>query len=271
MEKTRPPENAKLELFFSIVSTKDSTKSEYCGKKLCPANYYLYRILVRFMKIIKAYPMKKQLHFWAKASIFSFLTCFLTFYNTANSQTTVNFSVAQPTPMVVKFEVDYKPDRLTFVFWDSTTTNPVDWYWDFGDGVDTMVQNTSHIYAAKGIYNVCLSVKNSDNCRDTTCVEINSFLGIDNFSQVEHSVRLSPNPFTSELNIQFELFEASNVNVKLYNLLGDEVSILTQGYLSAGTVSLGLNERDNAKLDAGIYFLRFDINGSSFTKKVIRN
>jgi len=41
-------------------------------------------------------------------------------------------------------------------FTDLTTNNPTNWYWDFGDGNTSTLQNPLHQYAAYGLYTVTL-------------------------------------------------------------------------------------------------------------------
>jgi hypothetical protein len=186
------------------------------------------------------------------------------------AQTTLNFSLTQPLQVEAKYTVDYKSDRVTFVFWDSSSTTITSWFWDFGDSSFANTQHASHKYAEKGIYTVCLAVQNSDNCRDTTCAEVNSYLGIDNEDFAEKSLQVFPNPFRSELNVQLELMKASKVIIKMYNLLGDEVAVLANGRYEAGSLKLTYNKSALAN-NAGVYFLKIDINGTTITKKVLGN
>ncbi|MDA8326794.1 MAG: PKD domain-containing protein [Nitrospiraceae bacterium] len=50
---------------------------------------------------------------------------------------------------------------LTVNFTDLSTTSPISWYWDFGDGSTSTSQNPSHVYASPGTYNVTLTATNS--------------------------------------------------------------------------------------------------------------
>jgi len=55
----------------------------------------------------------------------------------------------------------------------STILNPADngnvnsWYWDFGDGNDTTVQNPVYSYGAVGVYNISLIAYSAFGCTDT--------------------------------------------------------------------------------------------------------
>lgn len=51
-------------------------------------------------------------------------------------------------------------DSLNVQFTDSSDASPVRWYWDFGDGANTTVQNPVHTYEDAGTYNVTLTAWN---------------------------------------------------------------------------------------------------------------
>lgn len=52
----------------------------------------------------------------------------------------------------------------------STSTHPLTYQWNFGDGNTSALANPSHAYQQPGSYNVCLTVTNSTtSCTDTYC------------------------------------------------------------------------------------------------------
>jgi gliding motility-associated-like protein len=63
----------------------------------------------------------------------------------------------------------------TVRFTDLTfSTRPItSWYWDFGDGNTSNLQNPSHYYAAPGSYTVSLGVVNQFGCTDTVALPAN--------------------------------------------------------------------------------------------------
>lgn len=52
-------------------------------------------------------------------------------------------------------------------FTDNSTGNPAQWFWDFGDGGNSVLQNPSHTYSAPGSYIVSLIVTIAGGCKDT--------------------------------------------------------------------------------------------------------
>jgi len=65
-----------------------------------------------------------------------------------------------PVPLVAKFYgvpgVSVLP--LTIQFHDASTGNPASWFWNFGDGTNSSLQNPSHQYNLSGTYMVNLTV-----------------------------------------------------------------------------------------------------------------
>lgn len=66
-----------------------------------------------------------------------------------------------------------------------------------------------------------------------------------------------PNPFNPETVIKFGLINPVNVTLKIYDIKGNEVAVLTDGFKPAGEYSIRFNaaEKDNS-LSSGIYFYR---------------
>ena len=77
---------------------------------------------------------------------------------------------------------------------------------------------------------------------------------------------VSPNPFNPTTNISFNLPEAANVELKVYNLMGQEVATLISGSLTAG------NHRvifDAHALPSGLYFSRLTTGSSSMMTRML--
>jgi gliding motility-associated-like protein len=60
-----------------------------------------------------------------------------------------------------------------------TNTAPIaNWQWYFGDGGQAATQNTSHAYAAAGLYTVKLIVTDINGCTDSTSTDVNALPGV---------------------------------------------------------------------------------------------
>ena len=69
---------------------------------------------------------------------------------------------ALPAP-VADFEANITTGcgTLTVSFSDLSTNSPTNWYWEFGDGTTSDVQDPTHTYSATGTYTVSLTVTNA--------------------------------------------------------------------------------------------------------------
>lgn len=89
-----------------------------------------------------------------------------------------------------------------------------------------------------------------------------------NFNNVPSEYVLNqnyPNPFNPTTNISFGLPERSNVVLKVFNMLGEEVAELVNETLEAGT---HLYNFDASKLTSGIYFYSLQAGSNLVTKKM---
>jgi len=74
-----------------------------------------------------------------------------------------------------------------------------------------------------------------------------------------------PNPFNPSTTINFSLPKASDVTVKVYNALGNEVMTLVNEFKNAGTHQVLMNA---ANLTSGIYFYKIQAGDFVATKKL---
>jgi len=75
-----------------------------------------------------------------------------------------------------------------------------------------------------------------------------------------------PNPFNSTTVIPFDLPRQSEVELAVFNILGQKVADLTHGVLPAGSYSIPW---DASGLPSGIYFCQLDVNGLSRVRKLL--
>ncbi len=75
-----------------------------------------------------------------------------------------------------------------------------------------------------------------------------------------------PNPFNPTTTIQFDLPVASEVSLKLYDILGREVAILARGIKPAGTHFATV---DGTSLGTGVYFYKIEAGGYQSTRKLL--
>lgn len=76
-----------------------------------------------------------------------------------------------------------------------------------------------------------------------------------------------PNPFNPTTNITYDLPKASQVRMEVYNSIGAQIAVLTEGYKSAGTHTVKFNASGYA---SGMYFYRLSAAGKVIsTKKML--
>ncbi|MCG8372082.1 MAG: redoxin family protein [Balneolales bacterium] len=75
-----------------------------------------------------------------------------------------------------------------------------------------------------------------------------------------------PNPFNPSTNISFELDISSEVTLSIYNVLGEKVSNLINGFLPSGAHSVTW---DASAFPSGIYLYRLETAQGSFSRKML--
>jgi hypothetical protein len=75
-----------------------------------------------------------------------------------------------------------------------------------------------------------------------------------------------PNPFNPSTNIALDVSDAGNVNVAVYNLMGQAVSTLAEGYMNAGSYTLTWDASNQV---SGMYLVRAEIKGFVSTQKLL--
>jgi hypothetical protein len=95
--------------------------------------------------------------------------------------------------------------------------------------------------------------------------DISDILSVDNTELTSNSIKIYPNPATSEFTISQNLSEEGTV--QLYDISGKKIKSLFNG-------NFGANKNITVKTDgiaAGVYFVKVNIGKQSVTKKLIIN
>lgn len=182
-------------------------------------------------------------------------------------------------------EANFKADsisgdgQLTVQFTGLTVTDPsnpvTSREWDFdNDGtVDATEQNPSHTYTSAGDYTVRLVVTNgttSDTLIRNNYIKVTGTTAIeDNLSQVPGKFSLGqnyPNPFNPATKIKYSIPEKSNVILKVYDILGQEVATLINEIKKPGFYEENF---DGENLPSGIYIYRITAGKFISVRKMI--
>ncbi|MEL6864485.1 MAG: S8 family serine peptidase [Bacteroidota bacterium] len=153
------------------------------------------------------------------------------------------------------------------IAFSNTSTDASSYLWDFGDGATSTDENPSHIFAEPGTYNVSLVVKNSAGCSDAfaTTLEIGeSPVSTADLTGAFAGISVYPNPAQSHVFVDFDLEEAQQVTITLYDILGKEVIRIDEQNRSREQLRIDLPEAAS-----GLYYLQFKIGNQSISKKLL--
>ena len=80
-----------------------------------------------------------------------------------------------------------------------------------------------------------------------------------------------PNPFNPSTTISFDLAQASNISVIVYNIKGQKVRTLLNEYRENGTHSIYWNGTDNSNksVASGLYFYKLTSGKDTVTHKML--
>ncbi len=119
-----------------------------------------------------------------------------------------------------------------------------------------------------------IAVDANGNASEGSNVVTTSIVSVEDADQLPTAYGLSqnyPNPFNPTTSIEFALPEAAQVSLEVYNLLGQKVRTLVNGYVPAGYINTSWDGLDqNGKdLSSGTYIYRLKTAGMSMSKKMV--
>jgi len=190
-----------------------------------------------------------------------------------------------PSPCDASFTIVQDSSNLFnyFIYVNNPISGPAGYYWNFGDGTTSTLQYPSHTYPSSGPYYICLTLADSSSmfwCVNTYCdsleagrsstpITINVIpTGINESVNLISSFENYPNPFSENTTITYTLSKQENVELCVFDLLGNKVSSIESGNKNAGTHTINWNAEN---LNQGMYLLQLKAGNNSSTKKVIIN
>jgi hypothetical protein len=75
-----------------------------------------------------------------------------------------------------------------------------------------------------------------------------------------------PNPFNPATTIRFALSESGNIKLTVYNLVGEQVAVLVDGFKEKGVHTINFNA---SELNSGVYVYKIETNGFVQSRKMI--
>jgi len=151
------------------------------------------------------------------------------------------------------FEVERKStstswQKIAFIQGNGTTTQPKSYSYS-----DRNLNDGKYSYRLKQI--------DYDGTFEYSKVVNAEIASVDKFELAQNY----PNPFNPITTIKFSLPAAGNVKLAVYNLLGQEVQTLINGYKEAGTHTVDF---EATNLNSGIYLYKIEANGFIQTRKM---
>jgi PKD repeat protein len=155
-------------------------------------------------------------------------------------------------------DFSYELSGFSVEFTDLSENTPTDWFWDFGDGGVSGLQNPKYTYSFNGIFNVCLTTTNVFG-ENSVCKIINLMSSVEDATAQE--INVYPNPVINELyfsldNIyQVDEIIITDVTGKMVNQISATTNSGTQ-VISVATLQAGIYQI-NIKADNSYYHATF--------------
>lgn len=161
------------------------------------------------------------------------------------------------------------------VFTNSSTNNPMDYSWSISPstGFSYMGSTSSTAinpivkFTVPGYYTISLTSTNSagsDTETKTNYIYVYSTADVEE-QELSKNIMLFPNPAQDFITIQTNAFDASEISLKVYDILGNSVADNLYSH-NAGVKQIVVNL---SSLERGLYFITLNTGKHSVTKKVI--
>jgi len=139
--------------------------------------------------------------------------------------------------------------------------------WDFGDSSPLSgLTNPTKTYADDGVYNVCLTAKNSGSPEsdDTECKAVTVVVSGLEDALLAEALTVFPSPTSGQLNVTINGQVSGEFTIQVYNLLGEEV-VAAQRIIAGSNASIQL---DLSSLANGQYLVKVQNEGAVTMRSV---
>ncbi|MFC2130438.1 PKD domain-containing protein [Bacteroidota bacterium] len=182
--------------------------------------------------------------------------------DTAIKEDLITVFPRQSDELDAEFEADITSGNKPLVvrFTDLSTGDPVSHSWNFGDGNTTTTQNPINNYSESGTFTVSLTVTNEDDSTDTETKEnyiwVLTDISVNDYGNSLLFTDAYPNPFTDFTNIKYNLARNADVTIKVFDILGNEITTLINSEQNEGSYNVIWNPQnpDGSALPLGIYY-----------------
>jgi hypothetical protein len=144
------------------------------------------------------------------------------------------------------------------------------YFWDFGDGNISTLQDPVHNYANSnnGWYYYCLTVDSCAPICDSIYINCSVTNVSDNIPNNATEISIYPNPIRNRATVEFNLKNTKNIQIFITNIVGRKVKDISIDNLQVGRNSI---QWEAGNLPNGVYLLNIQSEGSIKVKKLILN
>ncbi|MFH0867196.1 MAG: PKD domain-containing protein, partial [Bacteroidota bacterium] len=157
------------------------------------------------------------------------------------------------------------------VIFINASLNATSYLWDFGDGTISSDQNPWHSYTIAGDYTISLIAYNVQCGNDTIImfnyIHVDVSTGINNESS-DDDILICPNPAKGNFTISYELKKQKEIEIIMYDILGNEIYFLQKTLQQLGKHEIIVNY-EHLHISNGVYFIEITTDDSAFRKKII--
>jgi len=83
---------------------------------------------------------------------------------------------------------------------------------------------------------------------------------------IEDMLTVAPNPTKGEININVNLADNEEINLAVYNAMGQQIVLVENGTIDNNSYTVNLDNQAN-----GIYYVKMNLKGNIITKKIVLN
>jgi gliding motility-associated-like protein len=148
------------------------------------------------------------------------VTLTVTDLKTCNQKDETKFVIAvRPRPISSFSFAPDPPEENTPTQFSNLSIGAVSYFWEFGDGDTSLLQNPLHLYKRSDTFNACLIAINQFGCTDTVCTNIISLVK----PLVDVPKAFTPNGDGKNDKLFVRGFGISRMDFRVYNRLGQVI------------------------------------------------
>lgn len=180
--------------------------------------------------------------------------------------------IVAPTPDAA-FEITGNQMVVSFT---NTTKNGKTYTWYWGDGRLSInnLETFTRTYDKPGTYVIKMIAMNENGCKSDTVTKTIQLpyeaSAVGEGEPVNYSLKAYPNPTNGILNLSFTIQKPEQVEVGIYNLMGQKIAQIRNGYFGEGEHILSEDIR-SYNLSTGVYLVGISVNGNMQYLKMVKN